>query len=70
MGRRGGGGGGGVGALALIKILINTHQGNFTKMVFNARQPQSNALTLISAIQNGDYVALVSLAQQQQQQQY
>lgn len=40
--------------LALIKILINTHQGNFTKMVFNARQPQSNALTLISAIQSGD----------------
>lgn len=39
-------------------------------MVFNARQPQSNALTLISAIQSGDYVALVSLAQQQQQQQY
>lgn len=34
-----GGGEGGTVALALIKILINTHQGNFTKMVFNARQP-------------------------------
>lgn len=37
-------------------------------MVFNARQqPQSNALTLISAIQSGDYVALPQQQEQQRQ---